>query len=387
MKILYILHSTIMGGATLSFINLIKDVKEKGGATIPVIVAPKMEEPFKTIISELNITCYETPIQMSIYPFCKGGFRWYSVYGYLKILLQLIKNKRTSYGHLKRIVQKENPDIIHTNTGVVQEGYKVAKKFGIPHVWHLREYQDKDFNWLVYPSKKCFKHMLSSSYVISITKDILSSFDMRESKSCRVIYNGVMSENRVCYQWPKRNYFLCASRVSPEKGIDRVIRMFCKFRNCHKDYKLKILGMGNTAYINSLKQMVVDLGCSDSVEFLGYKDNVADYMKEARGLIVASRCEGFGRMTAEACFTGCVVVGKNSGGTLEILEETGGILFDSDNELLECMESLSRMEEEEYTQMVKRAQKVAVNLYSTERNIVETNRFYNEILNKNGESF
>ena len=49
----------------------------------------------------------------------------------------------------------ENPDIIHTNTGVIHEGLKVAKRLKIPHVWHLREYQDKDFNWEAFPLFFC----------------------------------------------------------------------------------------------------------------------------------------------------------------------------------------------------------------------------------------
>jgi len=381
MKILYILHSTIMGGATLSFINLIKGVKEKG--VVPVIVAPQIEEPFRAIVQELGIKYYEILAPMSIYPFSKGGFRLYSVYGYIKILLKLIRNKRTSYNQLKNIVLKENPDIIHTNTGVVHEGYKVARSVGIPHVWHLREYQDKDFHWYIFPSKVWFKRYLRSSYIISITHDILSSFDIKESMSHRVIYNGVMSEKSICLHWPKEKYFLCASRISPEKGIDQVIKVFCKFHESHKDYTLKILGMGNKSYVESLKQMVFDIGCSDSVEFMGFKNNVADYMKKAHGLIVASRCEGFGRMTAEACFSGCVVIGKNSGGTMEIIQKTGGELFDSDSELLACMEQLSQMNEEEYLGLARHAQEVAVSLYSTEKNILETYSFYNDILKEN----
>ena len=39
-------------------------------------------------------------------------------------------------------------DIIHSNVSVGQLGYELSKSIGIPYVWHLREFIDKDFNCL-----------------------------------------------------------------------------------------------------------------------------------------------------------------------------------------------------------------------------------------------
>ena len=105
------------------------------------------------------------------------------------------------------IVREEKPDLIHTNVGVIQEGYFVAKFLRIPHVWHLREYQDKDFNLQVLPSLKTFRKMLQKSNVITITEDIQKYFGLYNISTARNIYNGILHQDEVRNIQPKENFF------------------------------------------------------------------------------------------------------------------------------------------------------------------------------------
>lgn len=91
--------------------------------------------------------------------------------------------------------------------------------------------------------------------------------------------------------------------------------------------------------------------------FEGFQTNVKSYMTKAKTLIVASPAEGFGRMTAEACFDGCLVIGKNSCGTKEILEQTGGFLYNTQQELIAKMENVASISDEEYKEKALQAQK------------------------------
>ena len=104
------------------------------------------------------------------------------------------------------------------------------------------------------------------------------------------------------------------------------------------------------------------------------------YMKLASALIVASRSEGFGRMTAEAAFCGCLVIGRNTGGTREILESIGGLTFDSNEGLLSSMNEVAAMTDEEYGKRVSLSQIKALALYSTEKNVQDMDKFYHTIM-------
>lgn len=374
MKVIFILHDSDMGGSNISLLNLMSGMKNKGIEIVAVV--PNIKEVFKDKLISLGIRYYNCPIVMSvILPSWKNK----SLKGKGGYIIRLLKSKYNSYKQLKKIIEKEKPDIIHTNVGVVQEGFFCSKRMNIPHVWHLREYQDRDFNWIIFPSKCIFRMFLRNSNVISIAKDIHNAFHLPYDKKHKVIYNGILPKEKTFMEFPKDVYFLCASRVSKEKGHHDVITAFAKLHATFPNYKLIILGYGADSYINELKDLSNDLGCADSVVFKGFTNNVIDYMKKAKALIVASYNEGFGRMTAEASFTGCLVIGRNTGGTKEILEQTGGLKFNDNLELYNCMLKVANMSEQEYKEIALRAQKTAKELYSNEDNIELIFDFYHNI--------
>ena len=133
-----------------------------------------------------------------------------------------------------------------------------------------------------------------------------------------------------------------------------------------------------------LKQKIHDAGCDGKVEFVGHVDNVTDYMKKSRALIVASLSEGFGRMTAEAAFAGCPVIGRNTGGTKEILEATGGFLFNDEEELLSSMIKMAKLPNEEYFSMIVKAQNIAKELYSEESYVEKVYDVYKKAMKYQG---
>jgi glycosyltransferase involved in cell wall biosynthesis len=274
------------------------------------------------------------------------------------------------------------PDIIHTNVGVVHEGYKIAKKYKIPHCWHLREYQDKDFNLIIYPTKNSFVTKLKQSCVITITHDIQKHFNLESYSNATTIYNGILPASCIACEPVKEKYFLCASRISPEKGHVEVINAFAKFCKHNSDYKLIIAGFGETFYIDELKNLAKEKNCIDKIEFTGYCENIYGLMKKATALIVASQYEGFGRMTAEASFCGCLAIGNNTGGTKEILEYTGGgILYSGEEELINSMsETINMLNSSAYSTKVLDAQKRAVERYSIEQNIEKIYHLYNFLI-------
>ncbi len=139
---------------------------------------------------------------------------------------------------------------------------------------------------------------------------------------------------------------------------------------------------GNLEFIEYLKRLSISCGCFNSIEWLGYQKDVLSYMNKATALIVASHFEGFGRMTAEACFAGCLVIGRNSGGTREILKETSGFLFNDNNELVSSMQMVSSLAPKEYQERALYAQHKAQELYSIDNNIDQTYNFYKEILSQ-----
>ena len=142
-----------------------------------------------------------------------------------------------------------------------------------------------------------------------------------------------------------------------------------------------LLGFGDEKYIGQLKSICKDKGIESNVEFLGYKENVLEYIKQAKALIVGSFYEGFGRMTAEANMLGIPVIGRNTGGTKEILEMTkGGFLFDTVEEMVKYMKEIVLKTDKEIQEFMILPQKTSVDLFSNEQHIQKVIDLYNIVL-------
>jgi len=196
-----------------------------------------------------------------------------------------------------------------------------------------------------------------------------------------VIYNGILPESSVVFNKNKEKYFLCASRISEEKCIDSIIDAFSCVSDRLPEYSLWIAGgYATSEYYEKIKKQIDSVKCSNRIKLLGHRDDVVELMKNATALVVASRFEGLGRMTVEATFSGCLVIGRNSGGTKEVLELTkGGFLFNSDEHLADLMIHVASLSDENYLKIIDESQKVVVKYFSNEKCCKEILRKYSEL--------
>ena len=377
-KVLYILNGAFMGGATISLFNMVEGVMAQGIRA--VIVIPRTERPtadFMAFIDSHHIPLYRATLAMST---CRKSSSLLSSVVALAACLRMLCRRIVSYYELLAIMRKEQPDIVHTNVGVIREGQRAAHHLKIPHVLHIREYQDLDFGWHIYPSQAAFETFArKSNAVITISSDLKDYFHLNGEPNVATIYNGICHRNAIRMIMPKKHYFFCASRLVPSKGYVDVIKAFSQFVRTHSDYSLYIAGSNDTGYQSELEALTLKWGCEDKVQFLGHRNDVAEWMSEARALIVGSHYEGFGRMTAEASFAGCLCIGRNTGGTKEILHATNGFTFLTTEELCQMMHHVADMPDSDYHERALVAQKAATSLYSIESNVEQTLTIYNQL--------
>ena len=393
MRILYIVSELDKCGASLSFLTLLRGMREKGIEAF--VVSPdwnlvddnfvallqKMSVPYKLLPITWDIKD-ENPKSKTIKRKIKDLIKWF-----LRRGNNPKKNKEEAITQLQEIINNFNPDIVHTNVGVIHIGYEICKKMGIKHVWHIREYQDLDFHWVPLPSKDAFINQLKDTdAVITITKDLKKYFGLDNCNTARTIYNGVFNQSESSLELPKSNYFLCASRLVQAKGHVDVVKAFGSFYKDNPHYQLIFAGIGDNWYIDQLKLLANELHCEEGVSFIGHQKEMKPYMKKAKALIVASYSEGFGRMTAEAAFCGCLVIGRNTAGTKEILDEIGGFRFEkSSEELFEQMRIVSQLTDEEYLRLAQYAQNRAKELYSNENYVSQVYDVYKQLYEKEKE--
>jgi len=380
-KVLYIMHMANNSGSVISLKNLLSQIaKDKIQA---VVVYPRMKATKPEVVSELKnlgATVVEGITDLSAIYRDKNIVK--RIYHNIKIPFRRIRARKS----LDRIIREYQPDIIHTNSGISQMGFLLSRKYNIPHVWHIREYLTKDFNRKLYPNEKTVRELYGQSYTICITKDIQEYFGLAGNARSRVIYNPIFSVDQLSDEISsKKEYFLIASRIGAEKGIDEIIDCFIEAKKESGNFKLLIAGEGREKenYMKKYEEYIRE----GSVVFLGFVKDVRPLMAEASALFVGSRNEGFGRMTAEANMMGCMVIGRNSAGTKEIITETkGGFLYNDKPELVSIIKQVSHMSGDDMVKFMEAPRKRAIELYSNERSAQEVLAFYNSILsNKTSE--
>lgn len=365
-----------MHGSTRSLLNLILNTSKN---IIPVLLLPTcLDSDLKNILDSNNIKYHESHfIVNSILPTIKKNWLEYGL-RYVKLMLY----KFLFLCEVIFVSFKYKPVIIHTNVGTIYEGYRASKILHIPHIWHLREYQDKDFKWNFLYGKLNFEKKLNKSYVICITKDIQRYFNLLDNQKHFTIYNGILSRKSVDFR-PKKKYFLIASRISPNKGQLDAIKAFAIYLKNNVDWKLIIAGDGDIFYIQKLREISQKLQIGYAVDFIGFQNanRIFELMAESAALIVPSQYEGFGRMTAEACYAGTTVIGRYTGGTKEILDSIVGYKFLSMDELVNCMEEVGQIVNTKlYNSNIKKSQFIAQELYSIEQNAEKILELYKTIV-------
>ncbi|MES2545932.1 MAG: glycosyltransferase family 4 protein [Bacteroidota bacterium] len=380
-KVLYIAPTEAKyAGDNKSLLNLLSGLNNY--EVTPLIITSSTESATEFI--KKGFECEVLPYPFRFTALCPAYKSWREIVRFPYNLLLLIAGIFIANKALNKIVQKFNPDIIHSNTSQTIIGYNASKKNKIPHFWHIREFIDLDFNTHLIFSKKAHRKLLrkANNHLIIITECVKRHY--QSPSNSRVIYDGVLKAAQTQFKEKKNKQFLFVGRLTEMKGIFLLLNAFIDFCAVNKDYELVLAGEKmNEEEFEIIKKLVHENGISSRVKFLGNRDDVFDLMASSTALIVPSLNEAFGRITVEAMYNGCLVIGNDSSGTQEILKkEVLGLLFSNQKELTSKMETVAKNGIESYFPMIKKAQERATILYSEEQNANLIFKYYQQIVSK-----
>jgi len=375
-KVVYIVKSSTPYGSNVALLNLLQEITKYNVA--PLVLYCE-DGPFVDWLKEREIPTRKiSNFSYNIYP-PKKTFK--NLLAYVPRFVSLVAfRNRKAVSDIVSIAREFNADLIHTNVGPVDVGFQAAAQLNIPHLWHIREYQNLDFKMTPFPSFNSFKERIKKSSIISISKDLFQHFDMGDN--AKVVYDGVLKKDQVRFVDKKQQHFLFVGRINESKNVKLVVEAFIEFSETNKDFELHIAGNGPQSYLKELKSLIDEHALEHRIKFLGFRTDRHDLMAVASAIIVSSVREGFGFITVEAIYNGCLVVGLNSGGTKEILEENGlGLLYDNRDQLVKHLLEIADKGVESFYPMISKSQQYGIDLYSIEHSTAIVYKYYNEILN------
>lgn len=366
-------------GATYSLADMIESLEEQ---VLPIVLLRSKGNVYDYFTNK-GIECIVCDFEPIIYSRPKNVVS--SIVFALKYIPLLIrffvKNKKCSY-KVSRLLRSKNIRIIHTNNSVLTIGCSIARKTKAKHVWHFRGFMDLDFGWIPLMGWRYFKRKIrKTDAIIGVTKTVLEHFTPAESRNAYVIFDAVRSINDTSLFFHKEKYFLfCSANLCKTKGVEFAIKAFALSKLSDKGYRLRLVGNCDMDYKGRLKLLSEKYDVSASIDFIGHSENVKKHMEKATAFLMCSQNEGMGRVTIEAMFYGCLVIGRNSGGTKDIVENgVTGFLFDDLDECSALMRK-SIVSGTDNMRIIKNAQHYACTNFSIEEYGNKIMTIYNNVL-------
>lgn len=246
---------------------------------------------------------------------------------------------------LAKIIDKYNIDLIHIHWTKDIPIVVLAKLFSKqkPKIIQTRHMTMTRFKDDFY-HKFLYKHI---DYMIAVTKEVSNQLHkfipLNISPKIEVLYLGANCPNKytqkeiINYKKELKinNSFSLGliGRINEFKGQCLLIEAMKVLKSKNHDIKAYIVGHAMQAsYLNTLKEKVKEYNLEEEVIFLGFLNEPHKFMQACDSVLMTSKNETFGLVTIEAMQMGTAVIGSNSGGVLEIIDDKKtGLLFETQN--------------------------------------------------------
>lgn len=378
MRILYISNNSSTGGAPAALLNLVRVMSLSHEVAV---MMPDSEGPLFREMEKSGVRCYTScPYGLSIWPRVLNPFKLVSR------LIGLRRNHTVVNDYVGQVLEDFKPDIVHTNVGPLDIADLQCRKRGIPHVWHLREYQDLDFGMRYHPGgSEAFRAMISdeNNHCISITEGVQAHW--KPAGDSVVIYDGVAMPSYEAVD-KREPYFLYAARIEKGKGLHNLLKAYGAYLRNGGKFRLMVAGRPCGAYAYMCRLYVKLHRLEDRVSFLGNRNDVNELMRSAAAFVVSSRFEGFGFTTVEAMYNRCIVIGNDTAGTKEqfdngirIKGREIGLRYRSVAELAALLGKIEKADGD-FDRMREDAYDVVTSKYSVGRYASQVEAYYKRIL-------
>lgn len=353
--VVYICIDSTLGGSTISLYDLIESVRE---GINPIVLFPRKGVAYDFFV-EHGIECYVYPFIM-LHRFQRNRLAEVWCHPWRWSPIKKWRSDRGCALYLSKLLNRRHVTIIHTNTSPNDVGVYLSKFFKAKHVWHVRECLDDHDGSEVYGGKsRLIRKINGADARIAISSYVRDRWMMKDQDTY-LIHDAICAKEDAVYLSSKEKYVLFLSyNLTEEKGSRIAIEAFGKSKLFEDGYKLVLMGNCEDEYKSSLMASARDFKCESDIVFLPCKSQVKPVIEKASALIMASKYEGLGRVTAEAMFYGCPVIAHASGGTLDLVRDgKTGFLFHNTDECAELLRNVCLKDQEK---IILQAQEYVVN--------------------------
>jgi len=281
---------------------------------------------------------------------------------------------------LALLLRRKNFDVLILNTGrgtVI--GGIAGRMAGVFTLAYIRAELGDFRGWKEVLLKK-FITLISNS-IVSVSKAILNSLALPKSKPAMVMYNWMIvyewvvpSHNKEKGKFSSEDRFLLgfAGNLEPHKGLHILLSALGKIKDELRNGKWQLLvagAMTNEEYFRSLQEIILRYNMVEMVRFLGWVDNIREFLSNLDIFIFPSLTEGMGRSLMEAMCEGVAVVASDVGGIPELVGEAGILVPPGDVEALAKAFLYLAENDEERERLGKMGRERVLSIFTEEKQV------------------
>ena len=316
--------------------------RQIGNFTIPsIIAAKKLNIEFHFAANFSNTTSEQLQIDENKY-----GIKCHHIdFDRSPIRLSVFQ----SYKNLKRLIEKENFDIIHCNTPIggllgriCSKKCRINKVLYTAHGFHFYKGKNKILNIIYKWIEKSLAKQTDG--IITMNKEDYAAaqkFKLRNNGKCYFIHGvgiktnidsvALMRENSIRIEFGFSNQdIICISLggLVKNKNYETSIRAIADL----KDSRVKYLICGKGPLLSQLETLVLGLGLEDQVFFLGHRSDSTELLNESNIFLFSTYQEGLSRALMESMAMELPCVVSNIRGNNDLINNgEGGYLCNPHN--------------------------------------------------------
>lgn len=299
------------------------------------------------------------------------------------------------------VLQRNNIDIVYTNTSVEPFPAVAASLAGCSHILHVQENlpPSKVLRWYM---RLMFSLSSEVVFASNSTKHTMTTaLGIKPPTQAQIIYTGVCPEE---YTSPRKGSIIrqelgftyreiligMVGKLQQRKGVDDFADAAVQVYREYPHTGFLLVGdFPDTAgeYQNKILSKFRDTNMEKAVRLTGFRTDIPDIMDALDILVVPSRCDPFPWVVLEGMAMGKAIVGSNVDGIAEALVHLESGLLTQVNSPSTLAEAIGTLVENNALRqsLGDRARRRASNLFTEERYISQMTKLCEHIV-KSGQS-
>ena len=380
-KVLLVHSGTSLYGSDRSLLAIVSGLDTR--RYVPVVVLPG-EGPLLRELTRHKVEAHVLPVAIL-----------HRIYAPTYVC-RLTRQMAISVRCLRRFMRAHDVSLVHTNTSSVLSSGPAARLEHVPHICHVRE---------IPRIPRLLRHLFARFISWQSDRTIIISRAVREEflgnvvpdRKVRLIHSaidlesfrGLPSRAEAKSQIgvpPEGPLIGMVGRVTPWKGHRSFVEAAGLIAGRVPGASFVVVGDADTRrnrrYCSELEARAEELGLSQRLRFVGFRDDVSVYLAAMDVFVLPSSSpEPLGRVVLEAMASGTPVVATAHGGPVEVLEGGRcGLLVPPNDEraLAEAVERL--LEDPELGARLAGEAMSRVQDFGVERHIQAVEAVYDELL-------